>query len=64
MIAQRNKALVKRREEQALTQVEVAKRAGVTERSYQKYEAGEQTPSVRIAKQIAKALNTTVEALF
>lgn len=64
MVAQKNETLVKRREEQALTQVEVAKKAGISIRGYQKYESGEQTPSVRIAKQIAKALNTTVEALF
>lgn len=56
--------LKKRREEQALTQVEVAKRAGVTERSYQRYEAGQRLPNVKIAQKLANTLNTTIDALF
>lgn len=56
--------LRKHREEQALTQVEVAKRAGVTERSYQRYEAGQRLPNVKVAQKLASTLNTTVDALF
>ncbi len=47
-----------------LTQVEVAKQAKITERSYQQIEKGLQEPKVSTAKLIAKALNSTVEELF
>ena len=47
-----------------LTQVQVAKKAGVTERGYQRYEADERTPDARTAIKIAKALGTTVEQLW
>ena len=56
--------LRKRREAQGLTQVDVAERAKVAERSYQRYESGERKPNVDVAHRIAKALDTRVEALF
>ena len=52
------------REQKGLTQVEVANKAEITERSYQRYEAGERLPNVHTAQLIAKALNTTVEEIF
>ena len=44
-----------------LTQVQVAKRAGITERGYQRYESDEKSkqhrePSVKVANRIADAL--------
>lgn len=37
-------------------QVEVAEKANITERSYQRYESGERVPSVYTAQLIAEAL--------
>lgn len=48
----------------ALTQVQVAEKAKVSERVYQKYESGECEPGVYTAIRIAKALNTKVEKIF
>lgn len=59
-----NIKLKKAREKQGLTQVEVAEKANVTERAYQRYEAGERVPNATTAILIAKALNSTVEKLF
>lgn len=56
--------LKERREEQGLTQVEVAEKADVSVRLYQRYEAQEVKPSVANALKIASVLKTTVEALF
>lgn len=47
-----------------LTQVEVAKRANITEISYQRIEYGKQTPSLKTAILIAKTLNADVIELF
>lgn len=47
-----------------LTQVEVAKKVKVVERTYQYIEANERTPSVITAMRIAKVLDSTVEELF
>ena len=52
------------REKSCLTQVEVAKQANITERSYQRIEKCLQDPKASTAKLIAKALNSTVEELF
>lgn len=60
----RNKKLIAARNETGLTQVEVAEKAGTTERMYQRYEAGECLPKVDIAKRIAQILHKTVEDLF
>lgn len=56
--------LKKFRQNSGLTQVEVAKKANVTTRSYQSYEAGERVPNAYAAQLIAQALHTTVEELF
>ena len=56
--------LKKRREERGLTQVEIAKKAGISWRAYQTYEAGDRIPKADTAKLLAKALDSTVEELF
>lgn len=56
--------LKKQREKIGLTQVQVAEKAGITERSYQYIEAGKRQPNVQTAILIAKVLNSTVEKLF
>lgn len=52
------------REASGKTQAQVAKEARVAERAYQSYEYGNRSPGVRTAIRIARALDTTVEALF
>ena len=42
-----------------MTQTQVAKQAGVTERTYQFYEAGKKKPRVDTALRIADALGVT-----
>lgn len=49
--------LKKIREEKGLTQVQIAEKANITERSYQRYESGERIPNVYTAQLIADALN-------
>lgn len=51
----KNIKLVKRRNETGLTQVEVAKKANITERAYQNYEAGRK-PKTDVAIRIADVL--------
>lgn len=53
-----------RREKLQLTQKQVAERSRLVESTYQRYEYGMVIPSVTMAIQIAKALETTVEELF
>lgn len=60
----KNTELRKAREKAGLTQAQIAEKSGITTRAYQYYEAGEREPTVRIAKLIAKLLNSTVEELF
>lgn len=52
------------RQQKGLTQAEIAEKANITVTSYQRIEYGTQTPSLKTAKLIAKALNSTVEELF
>lgn len=59
-----NTKLQQARKNKGLTQLEVAKKANISERYYQKLEAGTSDPTVTTAKMIAKALNSTVEKLF
>ena len=59
-----NTQLRQAREKAALTQVQVAKKAGISERYYQKIEAGTSKPTVDSAILIAHAVNSTVEELF
>ena len=60
----RNIKLIEARKKTGLTQVEVAKIAGITVVCYQRYEAGERIPRADIAILIAEALNSRVEELF
>ena len=41
----------------SLTQAEIAKKAGITTRAYQIYEAGERKPKSDVASRIADALS-------
>lgn len=52
----KNTKLKRAREKVGLTQVRVAKQAGITEVSYQNYEAGERIPRADIAIAIAETL--------
>lgn len=52
------------REESGKTQAQVAEEIGVSEVSYQRYEYDKREPGVRTAIRIARALNSTAEALF
>ena len=47
-----------------LTQIELAKKIGITERHYRRLEKGVLLPNLKTAIKLAKALNTTVEELF
>ena len=52
------------REKSGKTQAQVAKDAHIAERLYQEYEYDKCEPGVRTAIRIARALNSTAEALF
>jgi DNA-binding XRE family transcriptional regulator len=52
------------REKKGLTQKELAKRIGVSRRTYQAYEANESTPNAYIANKLAKELDITSMKLF
>ncbi len=56
--------LKEKRKEKGLSQVEVAKKAKISERTYQRYESGERLPDVLTALIIADILNSAVEELF
>lgn len=60
----KNKKMFDLRTKKGLSQVEVAKQAGISTRQYQRVEAGEHLPNVAPAIKIAKLLGTTVEELF
>ena len=59
-----NTSLINARRNKGLTQVQVAKKANISENAYQKYEVGKRAPNVYIGQHIAKALNTKVEKIF
>ncbi|MEN6623847.1 MAG: XRE family transcriptional regulator [Smithella sp.] len=52
------------RQKTGLTQLEVAKKLGITERAYQRIESGGSTPNVVIAKRIANILGAEIGELF
>ena len=52
------------REQSGKTQAQVAKETGISELAYQRYEYGKRTPCATTAIRIARALGSTVEALF
>lgn len=57
--------LKEKRLEAGLTQVELAKKAGVTTRTIQNYELGNRKPAnMEVIQRIADALNTTTEYLL
>ncbi len=60
----KNSKLYEAREKCGFTQVEVAKKANITERAYQNYEAGMRIPRADVAVRIARAVKSTVEKLF
>jgi len=64
MVMKERSALKEKREKLGLTQVEVAKKAGVSARAYKMYESGERKPRVDVAFLIADIVNSTVEELF
>ena len=47
-----------------LTQSEAAELIGITQPAYQRYEAGVRTPSIQVAKEIAKAFNVSTAYLY
>ena len=60
-IADRIKA---KREEQGITQTELAKRIAVSQSSINQYEKGVKTPSVPILRKIALSLDTSVDYIL
>ena len=60
----KNIKLIERRNKAGLTQVEVAKKVGISEVSYQRIEYGTQRPSLDTAILIARTVKSTVEKLF
>lgn len=60
----KNEQLVKKRTKKSLSQVEVAKQAGISETSYQRIEYGKQIPSLSTAFKLAEILGTSVDTLF
>lgn len=52
------------REASGKTQAQVAKEAEIAERMYQDYEYDKYEPGVRTANRIARAVNSTAEALW
>ena len=52
------------RHEAGLTQRQVAKKIGVTDRTYQNYEAGASLPSGNVASKLAAALGVSADTLF
>ena len=59
-----NTSLKRARECSGLTQAEVAKKAAISYRAYQDYEAEERIPNVYAAQSIAEVLNSTVCTLW
>ena len=52
------------RESKGLMQIQVAEKANISIRSYQRFESGKCTPNVITAQKIASILNVSVEELF
>ena len=46
------------------TQKKLAQRSGCTEASISKYVSGERTPTLKVAKRLAKALSVTLDDLI
>ena len=56
--------LVKCREKLGLSKQETARRIGVSQPAYLRYESGDRKPSIQVLKEIAKVLNTSVDYLI
>lgn len=54
----------KRNEIEGLTQKEVAKKANISTRYYQKLERGDSVPNVNLAKKIAEVLGCDIKDIF
>jgi transcriptional regulator with XRE-family HTH domain len=59
-----NATLKELRKQQDKTQLEIAKKARISVRTYQGYERGDYEPKVSVLQRIANALNTTVDELL
>lgn len=59
-----NNNLKQYRKSAGLKQVQIAKKAQISVRNYQRIESGKQEPKVSVAILIAQALHTAVEKLF
>lgn len=56
--------LIMTRKELGMTQEEVAKISGIHRSYYGLIESGQRNPTLKIATQIAKALNTSIAKIF
>ncbi len=56
--------LVKCREKLGFSKQETARRVGVSQPAYLRYESGDRNPSIQVIKEIAKVLNTSVDYLI
>lgn len=52
------------RKARGLTQKDLAKRVGITQQAIARYEAQERTPSLRVLKRLAKALDVDMVELL
>lgn len=59
-----NQRLKARRKMEGLTQKQIAEKTGISERVYQRYEAGKAEPRAGNAIKIAKILKCQVEDIF
>ena len=58
------KRLKECREKLGISKQEAAKRIGISQPAYLRYESGERKPSLQTTKEIAKVLNTSVDYLI
>ena len=56
--------LIECREKKGLSKQETAKRVGLSQPAYLRYESGERTPSLHVIKEIAKVLQTSADYLI
>lgn len=59
-----NVKLKEARKKKNMTQVELARRTGLNERTIQQYEGEERTPNVYMGQLLANALDSTIEDIF
>lgn len=55
--------LIKCRKQMGITKIEAARRIGVSQPAYLRYESGDRTPSIQVIKEIAKVFQTSVDYL-